>query len=252
MRSLGLGVSLISFLLYGVLILRGAGVRLFRLYPFFYSYAIFIFCGSLSMYLVYWLDRREYSSAFWIYFLVTILAEFAVLVEISDQIFRPYPAIRSLGRALTVVIATGLGLIYMLPAIVWRTRGRSALFDFSLRASTTKAIILAVLFYVARHYGSQLGRNVGGLMLGFSIYVGMSVALLAAAKAFGSALFAQVLWVMAPLASAFCVLVWTVSLWELAPIPELGAVSPSVTGTSGAVALELNRFNRELSKLLYK
>ena len=53
----------------------------------------------LGMYLIYWLDPQVYPSAYWIYYLVSILVEFTVLVEISDQIFRPFPAIRNLGRA---------------------------------------------------------------------------------------------------------------------------------------------------------
>ncbi len=53
------------------------------------------------MYLIYWLYPQVYPSAYWIYYLVSILVEFTVLVEISDQIFQPFPAIRNLGRALT-------------------------------------------------------------------------------------------------------------------------------------------------------
>ena len=167
--------------------------------------------------MIYWLDPQVYPSAYWIYYLVSILVEFTVLVEISDQIFRPFPAIRNLGRALTLAISLALGLLYILPAILGSTHRRPALLDFALRASVTKAIILAVLFYVARHYGSELGRNVAGLMFGFSIYLAMNIAMLAAGKAFEPALSAKILWVMGPLASALCVLVWTVSLWELAP-----------------------------------
>jgi hypothetical protein len=136
--------------------------------------------------------------------------------------------------------------------ILESTHRRSALLDFALRASVTKAIILVVLFYVARHYGSELGRNVAGLMFGFSIYLAMNIAMLAIGKAFDPALGAKVLWVMSPLASALCVLVWTLSLWELAPVPNLGIVSPATGRDSEAVGLELTRFNSELSKLLHK
>jgi len=204
------------------------------------------------MYLIYWLDPQMYPSVYWIYFLIGILAEFMVLVEISDQIFRPLPAIRNLGRALTIVISAALGLIYMLPVVLWSPGRRPALLGFALRASVTKAIILAVLFYVARHYGSRLGRNIGGLMLGFSIFVAMNVAVYAGANAFGSELFAPTLWVMGPLAFALCALVWTISLWELAPLPSMNTISTAPGRDSDAVALELTRFNSELSKLLHK
>jgi hypothetical protein len=204
------------------------------------------------MYLIYWLDPQVYPSAYWIYYLISVLVEFTVLVEISDHIFQPFPAIRNLGRALTVVISVVLGLVYILPAIIGSTHRRPALLDFALRASVTKAVILAVLFYVARHYGSELGRNVSGLMFGFSIYLAMTIAMLAAGKAFDPSLSANILWVMGPLAAALCVLVWTISLWELAPLPSLHTISPVAGRDSDAVALELARFNGELTKLLHK
>ncbi len=252
MRILGMVISLFAFSLEGLMILRGARTRLFRLFPLFYSYIIYIFAGSLGMYLIYWLDPRGYPPAYWIYYLLSILAEFTVLVEISDQIFRPFPAIRNLGRALTIASSIVLGLIYILPAILSSAGRRPALFDFALRASVTKAIILVVLFQVARHYGAELGRNVSGLMIGFSIYLAMTIALLAVGRAFDPALGGNILWVMSPLASALCLVVWTVSLWERSPIPSMRVLSTATGRDSEAVALELNRFNDELTKYLHK
>ena len=252
MHILGMVISFCAVFLEGLLILRGAGAKLFRLFPLIYSYIIYAFCGTLMMYVIYWQYQRIYPSAYWIYYLVSILVEFTVLVEISDQIFQPFPAIRHLGRALTIVISAALGLIYMLPVVLWSPGRRPALLSFALRASVTKAIILGVLFYVARHYGSPLGRNIGGLMLGFSIYVAINIAILATAKAFSPVVFGSILWFMEPLAFALCLLVWTVSLWELAPMPSLRTISTATGRDSEAVALELTRFNSELSKLLHK
>jgi len=252
MHILGIVISFCAFLLGALLVLRGAVSRLFRLFPLFYSYIIYTLCSFLGMYLIYWRDPQLYPSAYWMYYLVSILVEFTVLVEISDQIFRPFPAIRNLGRALTIVISIGLGLVYILPAILGSTPRRPALFNFALRASVTKVVILVVLFYVARHYGSELGRNVGGLMFGFSIYLAMTIAMLAAGKAFEPALRDPILWVMSPLASVLCVLVWTISLWELAPMPSMNTISTATGRDSEAVALELTRFNSELSKILHK
>jgi hypothetical protein len=89
-------------------------------------------------------------------------------------------------------------------------------------------------------------------MLGFSIYMAINIAMMASAKAFGTTLSAQIVWVMAPLASALCLLVWTISLWELAPMPNLSTISTVPESDSEIVALKLTRFNSELSKLLHK
>jgi hypothetical protein len=204
------------------------------------------------MYLIYSFDPQLYPAACWIYFLISLLAEFMILVEISDQIFRPFPAIRNLGRAVTIMISVCLGLFYILPTILGSTGRSRAVAGFAFRTFVTKAIILAVLFYVARHYDSPLGRNVGGIMLGFSIYVAIHVAVMGTAQASGSALFGPIIWFVAPLAFAMCLLVWTVSLWEVAPGPQVPAMSTASGRDSEPVALALTRFNSELSKILHR
>ena len=251
MHIAGMTTSVCALLLCGVLIGRGAENTLFRHFPLFFSYLIFNFSGSACLFLIYWRFPQIYPSAYWIYYLVSVLVEFTVLVEISDHIFRAYPAIRTLGRGLTILISTVLGLFYVLPPIMWSSRRSLALLGFSLRAYETKAIILVVLFFVARHYESHLGRNVGGLMIGFSVYVALNIALMASARFFGPAVYSHTLWVMEPVSSLLCMAVWSVSLWNFAPIPITAAPSGSQVD-SELLALQLTRFNTELSKILHK
>jgi hypothetical protein len=252
MYTLGMVISVCAFLLTGALILRGRRTGLYKRFPLFYLYLIYVFVGTFSMYIIYGAFRQLYPTAYWLYYLVTILVEFTVLIEISDQIFRSFPAIRYLGRALAVLISTGFGLLYILPAIFWSANGHSVLLDFNLRASVTKAVILAVLFQTARHYGLQMERNVAGLILGFSIYATLNIALMASDKAFASRLVEAMLWFLEPLSFTLCLIVWTVSLWEPSPMPSLRTVSTAAGKESEAVALELARFNNALSKILHK
>ena len=253
MHILGMVLSYLAVLLEGLFLVRSSRNRLHHRFPLFCSYIAFTFCCTLAMYFVYWRFRAAYSSTFWIYYLINILVEFTVLVEISDQIFKPYPALRNLGRAITGVISLALGLVYVLPTILAAGRTRHVLLEFALRASATKAIILCVLFLVARHYGSRLGRNLGGVMLGFSVYLAINVASMASATAFGPVLYARVLWFISPLAYALCMLVWTVSLWDIVPVPVVALSSTMDAGKDPqAVVLELTRFNSELSKLMHK
>jgi hypothetical protein len=235
-----------------VLLWRARQCRLLARFPFFYSYIVYNLCFTSVAYALYWIRPNLYPSAYWLYFLLSILVEFAVLVEISDHIFQPFSAIRNLGRGLTVLISATFALVYILPAILQPPGRSSALLDFALRASVTKAVILAVLLLTASHFGLKLGRNVVGLILGFSIFLGISVANFAAAQSFGRALYARILWVMTPIAFTLCLLVWTVALWQLAPMPITGSMPPAGDGDSETLALELARFNNTLSKLLHK
>jgi hypothetical protein len=252
MQNLGMAISYCALLLAGIVLFRGFVTRSINQFPLFYSYIVYAFCGSVVMYLVYWLDRPAYPSVYWIYFLISILVEFSVLVEISDHIFKNLPALRLLGRAVTVVISLGLALIYILPVILWSSGRRPALLGFALRASITKITVLAALFIVARYYASALGKPVAGLMLGFSIYLGVNVANLAASMTYAPGQYKQFLWVMTPAAYTLCLFVWTISLWNLAPEPSGDMISPFGGRSSKDTALELARLNNELSKLLEK
>jgi hypothetical protein len=212
---------------------------------------VYCLAGTVALYFLHWRAPLHYPSAYWINYLVSILAEFMVLIEISDHIFRAYPAIRSLGRGLTILISVVLGLFYVLPTIVWSSRRSLALLGFSLRAYETKAIILLALFYIARHYGSPLGRNVGGLMLGFSVYVALNIALMASARFFGPVVYGRTLWVMEPVSSLLCMAIWNASLWNSAPIP-ISEIPSEMPADSEVLTLQLTRFNTELSKILHK
>ena len=252
MQNLGMAISVCAFLLVGVILFRGISSRHFKLFPLFYSYMAYVLCGSTVMYLVYGLDRRAYPSVYWFYYLISILVEFSVLVEISDHIFQSLPAVRRLGRALTIVTSGVLALLYVLPAIVWSHYLRPALLDFALRASVTKIVVLIALFFASRQFRSKLGKNVAALMLGFSIYMGVNVANLAAAKAFDPAIYGQVLWILTPTAYALCLLVWTIALWDTVPARSADIVSLAGGKGPKEVALELAHFNSELSKLIEK
>jgi len=220
-------------------------------FPLFYSYIGYGLCGSIVMYLIYWFRHGSYPYAFWLYFLLSIVVEFAVLVEISDHLFEPFPAIRQLGRALTISISFGLGVVYILPTILYSSGRHNALLGFALRASLTKAAIIGALLLAARHYGLRLEKNVAGLILGFSIYLGVNIVNFSAEQIF-SHLYARILWVMSPIAYTLCLTVWLIALWDFVPVPGTSTMSPVSRRDSEAVPFELARFNNELSKLLNK
>ncbi len=251
MVSLGFVTSFGALVLVTLLLVRGVGDRHAKLFPLFYSYLIFLFCSTVAGYVVYWTRPDLHASVYWFSYVLSIVVEFAVLAEISDHIFQPFPAIRNLGRALTIAISIGFGAVYILPTILHSPSMQMALLDFALRASLTKAIILAVLFYAARHFGLKLGKNVAGLMLGFSIYLGVNIANFACVEYFGN-LYTSILWVMSPMAYTLCLLVWMVGLWEFAPMPGSRPAPAVAEGNSETLGLELERFNNALSRFLHK
>jgi hypothetical protein len=251
MHSLGIVVGFINLVLLAVLLWQtGRSGRMAHL-PFLYTYLMYVLLGTALGFVVYWVWPTEHASFYWLYFVLSILVEFVVLLEISDHIFQPFPAIRNLGRFLTILLSAALGLTYILPEIVSSSGMRPALFDFALRASLTKAVVLLALFFASRHFKLKLGKNVAGLMLGFSIYIGVNIANFACVEKFGD-VYASVLWFMSPMAYTLCLLVWTGALWEFAPIPRKASLAPATGEGSEDLAFELARFNNALSRFLNK
>jgi len=246
----GWSLTPIGLVLLSLLVWRAGAARLLSLFPVFYFYIIYVLCGTVALTAIYLVRPRWYATGFWFHQLVCVLVEFGVLVEIADHMFRPFPAIRQFGRALVILISFTFALVYILPTILESHEPGSGLLDVAVRASVTKAVILAVLVFAAHRFSLKLGKNVAGLMMGFSVYLGVDIANYAAAESFGRALYANVLWIMKPTAYTLCLLVWTVALWELAPMPATDSVQPAGGGNSKALTLELARFNSALSRLL--
>ena len=242
MEILGWIVSFAGLGLTALVLWRGMCSHILGRFPFFYSYLGCGLCGTVVLFLIFRFRHDAYPYAYWLYFLLGIVVEFAVLVEISDHLFEPFPAIRRLGRALTIIISFGLGLVYILPTILYSHGRHSALLGFALRASLTKAVILGALLVAAHHYGLRLGKNVAGLILGFSIYLGVNIVNFASDQFFYH-LYDGLLWVMSPIAYTLCLAVWLVALWDFVPIPSTGTIAPVSRRDSEAVAFELARFN---------
>jgi hypothetical protein len=243
----------IGIVLEATLLLRGRKGGFFRHFPLFYSYIVYYFCASLATLLAYWLRPDFYATSYWFCYLVTLLAEFAVLLEISDHIFAPYPIIRMLGRSITVVICSLFFAFYVLPSFLQGQPRGAFLLDFSLWTSLTKVAIITVLIAIARFYGLKLGRNVAGLIAGFALYLGVYMVNFAAAQTFGKTIYADVLRFVGPFGSILCLAVWTATMWgfQLVPSP---APRPSETRarTLEEIDLELAQFNNALVRLLRK
>jgi len=244
---------MISLVLEVGLILGAKRGGLLGHFPFFYSYMAYVFAGSAFTFLIYLLEPLYYATAHWFYFLLCLLAQFAVLMEISRHIFQFYPAIRQLGQLITVGIIVAFFLLYILPALLQPRASSVALLDLSMRVSLTQGVIVASLAVAAQYYGVPLGRNVAGLMLGFALFVGVDVVNYAVAERFGRALYANVLRFMSPLAYTVCLLVWTMAMRRFEPVlltsPKPGEHAEE---TSEALSYRLERFNTALTKLLRK
>jgi hypothetical protein len=252
MPSLSLAIWITGIVLEAVLLLRGRQERTLSRFPLFFSYIGYALAGSLVAFPVYWLLPNFYPTYYWFYFLVSLLAEFAVVAEISDQIFAPLPAIRWLGRFIVFGISALSLVLYILPSLLRPKPSDAAFLDLTLRLSLAKASIIVVVMAAVRYYRLPLKRNVAGLMLGFGLYLGICIAVYSAAASFGK-FYARVLWFASPLGFMICLLVWTIALWWREPIPaRIPQFGDRAVPGSKPLSYQLDRFNSLLTRFLQK
>ncbi len=244
----------IPFYVLGLIILmRAAQGRFLSQFSLFYSYTVFLLISGTAVTAVYIWAPAYHPTIFWLRFLTSILAEFAVLVEISDHTFSPYPAIRQLGRFLTILICVIFFSFYILPSLSVPRPSNLAILDLVRRVSLTEAAIVVALLSSARYYRLPLGRNISGLMLGFSMYLGIYFVNFSLREMFGPAIYGRTFTIVGPLGSTLAWLVWTISLWRYEPVLASGGEVRGGDEASGEYLNgQLTRFNTELTRLLRK
>ncbi len=252
MQPLSLAISIVCIAFEAVLIWRAARGGFFSKFPLFHSYIAYMFSGAVVCMLTLWLRPEAYANVYWFYFLIIVLAEFGVLVEVSDLIFEPHAAVRQLARLLIVGLCIASLLLSILPAVL-ETRPLGVTFLNLVKLSALlKVVAIAALLSTALFYRIPLGRNVSGIMLGFAVYLSVAIANYAAAAEFGKA-DADVLSWLHRGSYAMCLLIWTISLWRYEPGHSVGRqFSDRGRTSSEPVAFQLTRFNAALERLLRK
>jgi hypothetical protein len=252
MRFLGLASSWIGTALLLLLIWRAARGKFIARFPIFYSYIFYWLSWQTAFLTASQFSSPLHWTIFWRFSLVNLVAEFGVLVEISDHIFNPFPAIRKLGRVLTIVVCAVFS-ISIFPSLFRSASPTVALLGLGETTSIAKAAIICLLLATARYYRLPLGRKISGMMLGFSVYVGVSVANFALAGRLGRALYAATFSWVGALSSVLCLLIWAVALWRYEPVvPVAPAGRVDEHSTLESLTYQLERFNTTLESLLRK
>lgn len=233
-----------------MLLVRAVRGRFVARFQLFYSYLAFVFVWTAIAWAVSFLRPESYRSLYWANFTLMLLVEFAVILEISDHIFVPYPAIRKLGRVIVGTVSLVFLFLYVIPCFLQTQPSTKLFLSFARGASLTKVVIVTLILLTARRYLLPLGRNISGMMFGFSIYLSVSVANFAAAGEFGT-VYASFLRVLFPLSYTLCLLVWTVALWRYEPAVAEGRTLQGEGETIGEpLGFYLGRFNTVLTRFL--
>lgn len=205
-----------------VILVRSIQCKSFAKYSLFYAYIVFLLCMSLFF-------RAAYiampSLIFRVYLplqAITSALGCGVILEIIRHVFAGHVSLKRFARRAAVMV---FGMIYLEVAIlavlllhrnptVHQTR-----LEMDLRVA--QAVGLMAIIYLTGHYGIELGRNMRGMILGFGVYVGVSLISLPL-RVFLDVQFNSTWRIIQTSAYLAALLIWAVALWTYEPDAETG------------------------------
>ena len=203
-----------------LLLARSGQGKFFRSYPTFYFYLASVLIVSLLRFAVFTLRPGSYPAFYWYtqYFAATV--GYAVILEIYSQIFKKYRGAVRIANALLLCILAAVILNIVAGALsgsVWPPGETMAALERDMRA--LQSVLLFVIIGLLAYYKVPIGRNLIGIVVGYSFYVAASVMSLGfgSLPGFGS----RPGWrSILPIAYLVTLSIWCFALWSYHANPE--------------------------------
>jgi hypothetical protein len=218
-------IWLSGVVLEAAVLFRGWKARLVERYSLFYAYLAWVL---LNQGLGFWCYKQApgfYQNLYWETLLITVAASYGVCYQIFKNALRHSPGVargaQKLLRVVFVVAAT-----YAASDLLhggFRSVPRVAA-DLGHYLSYIEAALLLVMLWLFGRYRISFGRNLLGLIAGYSLWVAVDVMILALLYLPGNG--ASIgLRRLAPMAYLVALIIWCVTLWSSEPEPELPSES---------------------------
>jgi hypothetical protein len=245
-------IGVVGSLLQGLLLLRGIQTRLVRQFPVFYSYMLFVFVQDfLRAATRHWYgEGQQYAQVYWITQFIALVMGSGVIFEIYRVGLRAFPGAAKMTRYLLLIV---FGTIFAKTLahlsggfLAWIFYSRSEAIEWSLRTVQGTAILtLAALFL---WYAIPFGRNLKGILWGYGLFVGMSIA------QFTLLFFAyekvRVYWGYGQPVSYVIVLgVWVSALWSEHPVPGIAREAKLESDYEALVATTRRQLDKAMARL---
>jgi hypothetical protein len=202
-----------------ILLFRGIWTRLLRKYPLFYGYIGWVLATDLIGLLTYHVAPDLYVPLYWPSEFVTIVASYAVIVEIFRWSTRHKPGIRRLTQKVLLTVFA-LTVAYAFSDFAhggFRSVSR-AIADLGRDLRYVEAGVLVIMLWLFARYRIPLGRNLLGLIGGYSFWLACNIVNLAFWFRPANEL-SIVLRELLPATYLLTLIIWCASLWSAQPEP---------------------------------
>ena len=220
---LSLGIWILGLALIGVVLARACAQRLIFAYPTFYTYLAFVLLTSLGLLFIYWTKRSEYTRSYWCVEFTGAALGCAVVWEIYRHALGRFPGAARMARNVllfTLALTVSKALANSSTGLGWWPAKTLVALERDLR--TVQAAVLVGLAIVIASYAIPLGRNLWGMITGYSLLIGTNVVTLSLSEHLGSSFYTT--WrYLQPLAYMTALSVWCAALWSYGPVPAANA-----------------------------
>ena len=219
--GLVLEVSLIYRLLSG---------RLWRQYPYFFSYVAFFVAQTVALFVILEVAPRDYPTWYWRTGMLNLLLRFLVIGEVFRHAFPKDSPLRRVvsGRLATVILVVGTLLTGMLWGIEAYGKSHSIYLALERSFGFAQALLILMVLIVARYYQVQLGRNSWGIAVAFGMYSSLDTANSAFVDIMHS--FFPYWQLLGPLSLVVMLGMWTWAVWAFYPNPVVAGVGEIADG----------------------
>ncbi len=211
---------LTALFLESVLLLRGFLGNFLKQYRFFYLYLGCVFIRDMSLMPVYYLWPKFYGYAYWYSQFFHVVVGCGVVWEAYKLALSRYPgAVRMARNVLSFIFILSISRILVK---AWNSPhwipGRTTLEQERDLRIVQLALLLGLVALFA-YYAIPLGRNLKGIIYGFSLFLGTSIIHLTLRDYLGDSF--QHLWqYIQPVAYLLVLTIWCAALWSYATVPE--------------------------------
>jgi hypothetical protein len=205
-----------------VFLLRGKALSR---YPVFFVYALWVMVDGIARMFVYAYRPQGYLQLYWYTEFVSVALGYALVWEIYKLTLRQYPGTFRMARGIVSALFVGALLLAFVNAFGDEASAliRSVVaFERNVRA--IQAVLLICVLTLSWYYAISFRRNLGGLILGYSLLTGMNVITLTLRNALGASF--QMWWqLLQQSIDVIALIVWVAAFFVLAP--ELRAETPA-------------------------
>ncbi len=196
-----------------LLLVRAFRGKLATHYPFFYLYISFVLAQDLLRFFVYRWEPRLYSPLYWTTEFLGVVAGCAVVFEICKVSLAAYPGTARLARNL---LAIGFVLACTNAVVAASNdahRWIATCVNLERDVRIVQALTLLALVALFLLYAIPFGRNLRGILIGYGLFVGLSVVQLALVSVMGN-VSSKFLAYLHPVSYAIALSVWVGHLWS--------------------------------------